>query len=253
MLPEVFLGAPIAHRGFHDRAAGVPENSLAAARAAIAAGYGIEMDIQPSAEGVPMVFHDDHLRRLCGVEGAVKDRPLAELKRLRLLGTGEAIPTLAEMLELVAGKVPLLIEIKDQDGASGPAVGPLEKAVAEVLAGYGGPVAMMSFNPHSMAAMAEAAPGLPRGLTTCSYPAADWPAIPEAERARLRGIPDYDRVGASFISHEARDLARPRVAELKAKGAAILCWTIRSPAAEAEARKVAANITFEGYPAPLHP
>lgn len=248
-LPRAFLATPIAHRGFHDRAAGCPENSLAAARAAIARGYGIECDLQPSADGVPMVFHDDTLERLTGATGPIRAKTLAELKALTLKDSAEPIPTFAELLALVAGRVPLLVEIKDQDGASGPNVGPLEAAAAKALAGYAGPLALMSFNPHSMAAMAELAPEVPRGLTTCSYPAGDWPRIPAAERARLIGIPDYGRVGASFISHEARDLSRPRVAELKAQGAAILCWTIRSPEAEAEARKIAENITFERYAA----
>lgn len=250
-LPPAFLKAPIAHRAFHDKAAGRPENSLAAVRAAVAAGYGIEIDIQPSAEGVPMVFHDDTLERMTGAAGPIAAKTAAELGALPLGGTAEGIPTLAQVLAEIAGRVALLIEIKDQDGASGPKVGPLERAVAAVLAGYDGPVALMSFNPHSMAAMAAAAPGLARGLTTCSYPAKDWPLIPAAERERLCGIPDYDRVGASFISHEAADLARPRVAELKAAGAAVLCWTIRSPAAEAEARKIAQNITFERYAAAI--
>ncbi len=250
-LPEAFLTIPLAHRALHDRAGGRPENSAAAFRAAIAAGYGIECDIQPSADGVPMVFHDYDTRRLTGEPGRVASRSAAELRRLKLLGGEEGIPTLAEMLDLIAGRVPLLIEIKDQDGAMGPDTGALERAVAAALMGYAGPVALMSFNPHSVAALAEAAPDRPRGLTTSAYDAADWPLLSATVRDRLRGIPDYDRVGASFISHEAGDLERPRVAELKAGGAAVLCWTIRSPEAEAAARRVAQNVTFEGYAARL--
>lgn len=155
------------------------------------------------------------------------------------------------MLDLVAGRVPLLIEIKDQDGALGPDVGPLERAVAVALTGYDGPAALMSFNPHSVAACAELAPGLPRGLTTCSFARRNWRSIPNAVLARLRGVPDYDRVGATFVSHQHSDLNRPRVAEIKAQGGTILCWTIRSAKDEAKARRIADNITFEGYPAPL--
>jgi glycerophosphoryl diester phosphodiesterase len=110
----------------------------------------------------------------------------------------------------------------------------------------------MSFNPHSVARMAVLAPQVPRGLTTSAYDPEDWSPLPEDTCTRLRGIPDYDRTGASFLSHEAADLARPRVAELKAQGAAVLCWTIRSPEAEDRARQVAQNITFEGYAA-RHP
>lgn len=246
-LPEAFLKAPIAHRGFHDKALGKPENSLAAFRAAIVAGYGIECDIQPSADGVPMVFHDYDLKRLTGTPGRIRSRTAAELGALPLIGGDEGIPTLVDMLDLIAGRVPLLIEIKDQDGTMGPDVGPLERAVADALRTYDGPVALMSFNPHSVAALAEAAPQIARGIVTSAYTAEDWPLLPPAVRDRLRDIPDYDRVGASFISHEAADLPRPRVAELKALGAEVLCWTIRSTQAEAEARRIAGNITFEGY------
>ncbi len=248
-LPEVFLTRPIAHRAYHDRAAGRPENSPAAFRAAIAAGYGIETDIQPSADGVPMVFHDYDLKRLTGIAGRIRGRTAAELGRIRLLKGEDGIPTLAEILALVAGRAPLLIEIKDQDGTMGPEVGPLERAVAALLDGYAGPVALMSFNPYSVEALAEAALDRPRGLTTSAYTAADWPLLPAQVRDRLREIPDYDRVGASFISHEAADLDRPRVAELKAKGAAVLTWTIKSPEAEVAARRIAQNVTFERYAA----
>ncbi|MBL3607388.1 glycerophosphodiester phosphodiesterase family protein [Rhodovulum sulfidophilum] len=251
-LPPAFLTAPLAHRALHDRTAGRPENSVEAVRAAIAGGYGIEIDIQPSADGVPMVFHDYDLARLTGETGPVAGRSAAELGAIPLSGGTEGIPTLDRVLDEVAGRVPLLIEIKDQDGAMGAAVGPLERAVAAGLGGYDGPVALMSFNPHSVAVLAEAAPERPRGLTTCAYEARDWPTLQAPMRDMLREIPDYDRVGASFISHLWRDLARPRVAELKARGAAILCWTVRSPDEERIARSVAANVTFEGY-VPAHP
>ena len=248
-LPAAFLHRPIAHRAYHNRAEGRPENSRAAVRAAVAAGYGIEIDLQPSADGVPMVFHDYDLRRLTGMSGRLRGLTAAALGATPLLGGTEGIPTLAEVLEIVAGKVPLLVEIKDQDGAMGADVGPLEAATAQVLAGYAGPVAVMSFNPHAVAAFHAALPQVPVGLTTSAYLAADWPLLPAVVREHLRAIPDYDRVGASFVSHEAADLAAPRLAALRAQGAAVLCWTIRSPEAEAEARKRAQNITFEGYAA----
>jgi len=108
---------------------------------------------------------------------------------------------------------------------------------------------VMSFNPHSVARMAELAPDVPRGITTAAYGASGWEYLPLALRQTLRAIPDFDRTESSFISHEAADLGRKRVAEIKATGAAILCWTIRSAEAEAKARNIADNITFEGYPA----
>ena len=248
-LPPAFLRAPIAHRGLHDADQGVPENSRAAFKAAIAGGYGIELDLQMSSDGTAMVFHDYDLSRLTGADGKLRDRTATELSRIQLLTNGEGIPTLAEVLTLVAGRAPLLIEIKDQDGAMGPDTGQLEAATAHDLQGYQGPVALMSFNPHSVAAVATAAPDIPRGLTTCAYDPADWPELTVETCDHLRAIPDYDRTGSCFISHQGNDLRNPRVAELKAGGAAILCWTIRSPEQEAAARTVADNVTFEGYAA----
>lgn len=249
ILPDVFLTHPIAHRAYHDKTAGRPENSLAAVRAAVDAGYGIEIDLQLSSDGVAMVFHDYDLGRLTGRTGPLALQTAATLTEIPLLHGAEGIPTLTQVLDTIAGRVPLLIEIKDQDGALGPNIGALEAATAEALAGYDGPVALMSFNPHSIAAMAQLAPHIPRGLTTSAYLPDDWAPVPAAVCDVLRDIPDYNRTGSCFISHEAFDLGRPRVAELKAQGSAILCWTIRSPKAEAEARLIAQNITFEGYPA----
>lgn len=248
-LPPSFLTRPIAHRAFHDRAAGRVENALSSIRAAVSAGYGIEIDIQPAADGTPMVFHDYDLERLTGHTGKISGHSAQALGEMRLLDDPGCIPTLEQVLQEVGGAVPLLIEIKDQDGALGPAVGPLEDAVARALDGYGGDVALMSFNPHSVAHIALAAPDRAVGLTTCAFEPDHWPGIPADRLSKLAGIPDYDRCGASFISHQWRDLPMPRVAELKSGGAAILCWTIRSPEDEATARKIAANVTFEGYAA----
>jgi glycerophosphoryl diester phosphodiesterase len=250
-LPPAFLATPLAHRGYHDRAARRPENSRAAFRAAVEAGYGIELDVQRSADNHAMVFHDDRLDRLTAANGPVRVRTAAALATTGLRDSDETIPTLAEVLALVAGRVPLLIEIKEQLDTMLPTSGHLESAVAAALAGYHGPVAVMSFNPHCVAHMARAAPGIARGLTTESYnPLKNLP-LSATTCARLRAIPDYDPTGSSFISHQAADLGRPRVAALKAQGAAILCWTIRSPDAEAKARRIAQNITFEGYAAAI--
>ena len=246
-LPPAFLSLPIAHRALHDRSAGRPENSRAAIRAAVAAGYGIEIDLQLSADGVAMVFHDEELGRLTEATGWVNQRSAADLGAIQLRDAEDGIPTLAEVLALVGGTVPLLIEVKDQTLTPGGTIGPLEQATAAALAGYPGPVALMSFNPDSVAELARLCPAIPRGLTTGAYDYAGYAPLPPALCDHLREIPDYDRVGACFISHEAADLARPRVAALKAQGAHILCWTIKSPEAEAKARQYAENITFEGY------
>jgi glycerophosphoryl diester phosphodiesterase len=251
-LPPAFLTTPIAHRAYHDLAQGRPENSRAAIRAAIAAGYGIEIDLQLSRDGVPMVFHDETLERLTPRDGWLCDLTAAQLAEIPLKGGDETIPTLAEVLALVAGRVPLLIEIKDQTLRMAETDGRLEQATATALATYRGPVAVMSFNPHCIARMASLAPSLPRGLTTSAYDPADWHPLAPEICDRLRPIPDYDRTLSSFISHEHADLARPRVAELAAQGTAILCWTIKSPEQEVTARRIAQNITFERYAAP-HP
>ena len=245
--PASLLRAPIAHRALHDVRDGRPENSRAAIRAAVAAGYGVEIDIQLSADGQAMVFHDYDLSRLTPAKGMLRSISAETLGEVQLIGGDEGIPRLDEVLRIVAGQVPLLIEIKDQDGALGPDVGELEAAVAAALDGYGGDVALMSFNPHSVAALQTLLPERPRGLTTEAFLEADeWKASRE-RLAALERISDYERVGACFISHNHRQLAMPRVAELKADGAAVLCWTIRSPEDEAIARRIADNVTFEGY------
>ena len=244
-LPPEFLRRPVAHRGLHGP--GVPENSLAAFRAAVAAGYGIECDIQPDADGTPVVFHDDDLHRLTGRDGPIRACAADELARLRLLGSDQPVPTLRQMLDEVAGRAPLLIEIKDQDGALGADVGDLQDRVAEALQGYAGPVAVMSFNPETAARFHAAAPGIAVGLTTCGFHADDWPGTDAPTRARLAGIEDFARSGASFVSHQFRDLQNPAVQRLKAQGVPVLCWTIRSAQDEAVARLDADNITFEGY------
>lgn len=250
-LPPAFLRLPIAHRGLHNRARGRIENSPSAVLAAVAAGYAIEIDVQLSADGVAMVFHDEALDRLTAETGPLNARSAAELSRIGLRDSAETIPTLADILALVAGRAPLLIEIKDQSFAMTQTDGRLETATAAALRGYEGPVAVMSFNPASVTHMARLAPDLPRGLTTSAYDAEDWAPVSRATCDRLRLIPDFDPTGSTFISHEAGDLERPRVAELKAEGAAILCWTIRSAEAEVAARQVAHNITFESYAAAL--
>ncbi|MGR3433910.1 MAG: glycerophosphodiester phosphodiesterase family protein [Shimia sp.] len=244
-LPPALLSRPYAHRALHGP--GRPENSREAVAAAIAPGYGIEIDVQRSADGVPMVFHDYGLERLTGTPGAVQTTDAADLAALPLIGGATGAPTLDEVLVQVAGRVPLLIEVKDQDGAMGPAVGPLEEAVAASVARYDGPLAVMSFNPYAVAALGEAGVAQPLGLTTCAYAAEDWPTLTEARRATLRAMADLDELDVAFVSHRASDLASPRVAEARARGLSVLCWTIRS-AAEADAARIHADqITFEGF------
>jgi len=246
-LPVEFLSRPLAHRGLHDLAQGTPENSPAAFCAAIAGGYGIELDLQMSADGHAMVFHDDDLDRLTGETGNVRERTALELGQIPLKGGGEPIPTLATVLDIVKGQVPLLIEIKDQDGALGPKTGELEADAASLLRAYSGPVAVMSFNPHAIFAFRASAPNISAGLVTCNFTQSGWEHVTDQRRAELTHMPDLEPLQAEFISHDRADLQSSVVRRVKRAGLPILCWTVRSAEQERKARQVADNITFEGY------
>lgn len=248
-LPSDFLTRPIAHRGYHDKASGRIENSPSAFAAAVGAGYGIELDLQLSRDGVAMVFHDDTLDRLTDQTGPVRDRDAAELAGIALKGSTETIPTLRSILAQVGGAVPLLIELKDQHGEMGETDGRLEQAAVEDLASYTGPVALMSFNPHMVARLAALAPDTPRGLISSAWRKTDEPHVPVARRAELASLGDFERIGADFLSHDRTNLDAPGVELLKSRGVPILCWTVRSADQEREARTLADNITFEGYAA----
>lgn len=241
--PPALLARPIAHRGLW-RPEGPPENSLAAVLAGAEAGYGVEIDVRLSSDGHPVVFHDAVLGRMTPEAGPVAERTLADLTAIPLR-TGGTIPSLASVLGAVEGRAPLLVEIKDGDGALGPDVGALEDAVARALGRHEGPAAVMSFNSHSVAALRAAAPALPRGLVTCAFAAPEWPQVPSERLDRLRAL-DPDAVGAGFVSHDVRDLASPHLDRVRGR-LPILCWTVRSEAQGVEARRHAAQITFEGH------
>ena len=246
-LPSVFIDRPFAHRGLHNAEMDRAENSKKSILAAIVAGYGIEIDLQLSCDGVPMVFHDYSLGRLAQANGPIAQRSAAELGAINLLYDGGSIQTLSQVLNQVAGQVPLLIEFKDQDRQMGPNIGPLGKAAAKILRNYSGPYAVMSFNPHAVYELQHLLPETPRGIVTDPYSAKDWPTLPAHVRNHLRNISDYGSTGSCFISHNQTDLTAKPVTLLKYVGATILCWTVKSAKAEAHARKVADNITFEGY------
>jgi glycerophosphoryl diester phosphodiesterase len=252
-LSPIFLTTPLAHRGFHDVSQRIPENSAAGIRRAISGGFGAEIDLQLSADGVAMVFHDNTLDRMTDAVGPVRDWSCQELSDLKLNRSDETIHTFRQILHLVDGRAPLLVELKDQSGHLEPGPDDLERAVASDLEGYRGPVAVMSFNPYVIKSLRELAPNITRGIISEAFDADAWPRLSSARREELRNISSFDRVAADFISHDCRDLGNPRVAELKAKGVPILCWTVRSPGVEVEARHVADNVTFEGYVPTLDP
>lgn len=252
-LPADFLARPIAHRGLHDAAAGRVENSRAAINAAVQGGFGIEIDLQLSADHQPVVFHDDDLPRLTGQAGRPRDFVADYLTKLPLLGSDETIPDLPDILALVAGRAPLLIELKDQTGTLGNSCGALERATAAALAGYHGPVAVMSFNPSMVRAFHALAPDIPCGIVTDAYLPQHWPDVPPSRAAQLAQIAEFEASGACFISHNHLDLDATPVQALRARGIPVLCWTIRSQAAAERAMRLSDNITFEGYLPPHRP
>ncbi len=250
-LPAGFLDRAIAHRGLHDRAAGVIENSLPAIRAAAEAGYGCEIDLQISADGEAMCSHDDDLDRLTSASGPVRARTAAELGALELTGSSpEArIPSFAQALE-AAGAAPLLVEIKRQHDSVG--VGPLEARAAALIAAHlaagGGPVAVMSFDPRAISWFHEHAPAIPRGLVSM-----DWDRDPDGEgldpvtRAGLTAMASFEASGCGFCSYRWQDLPTERTRALRAAGLPVLCWTTRSAQDHAAALPHVDAVTFEGY------
>jgi glycerophosphoryl diester phosphodiesterase len=226
---------PIAHRGFHDLARGRPENSLAAFAAAVEAHYGIECDLHLAADSIPVVFHDDDLQRLCGRGGCIRDLTAAELGDLRLGNSPEWVPTLDELLALVEGRVPLLLELKH---ISGRDTG-LAWEVVERLKRYPGPAALMSFDSALIADIRAADPSLPRGLTA----AGDWRAAPLHLHTALR-------LGVDFISYRIDDLPTPMpYFARRFLGLPLICWTVRTPKQLKKARAFTDQITFEGFAA----
>lgn len=206
-----------AHRGLHR--AGVPENSLAAAEAAIAAGMGIECDIQRSRDDHPVVFHDWELERLTGQAGKAGDLTAAALEECRLLGTDQHPVRLATFLAAVAGRVPVLIEIKSQPGYD---VEWTCAAVAWQLDAYEGAAAVMSFDPGVPGWFAVEAPAVLRGLVGTDSYENGFEGVWRMADAVAAAQPD-------FLAVDVRDLTRPEASAWRAAGGPLLTWTVRSP------------------------
>lgn len=223
-----------AHRGLHHQ--GVPENSLAAAKGAIAAGMGIECDIQLSADGAAIVLHDWELERLTGTTGPTAGRSAAELEQLRLLGTDQYPYRLAALLELVAGRVPLLVEIKSRARAR---IAPGCAAVSHLLADYSGPVAVMSFDPRIARWFRRHAPQVCAGLVMREDERGDT-QTPWRRKLALRiAQPD-------FLAYHIDALPSGWVAGLRAEGLPLLTWTVNSPETRARALAHADALISEG-------
>ena len=249
---------PIAHRGLHGparvgAARGLVENTMPAFEAALAKGYGIECDLRPAAEGLPLVFHDETLDRLVEGSGPVARLGKADLARLRYRGAGGVrISTFAELLDMVAGRVPLLVEIKSEweppDAAFLGQIAALSKA-------YRGPLALMSFDPAMMTGLAELAPAVPRGLVSGLYrrePDDDWWADKlDAERAfRLSHLLEAGPVKPSFHAYHVKALPTPVTRYVReVQGLPLFTWTVRSEEDRRTAAQWADAPIFEGFEA----
>jgi glycerophosphoryl diester phosphodiesterase len=223
-----------AHRGLHG--GGVPENSLAAFAAAAEQGLGIELDVQRSSDGQAVVFHDDTLDRLTGVSGALARFSAEQLGRMTLDGSSETIPTLRQALSRIDGRVPVLIEIKSRRQDH---VAALCLAVRRVLEGYGGPHAVISFDPRVARWYFRHSPHTTRALTISE---GDDRALPGTIRRRLalwHARPD-------FLTYDIRDLPSRFAARQRARGLPIVTWTVNTPAYRERASQHADADIVEG-------
>lgn len=236
---------PVAHRGLHDAANGVIENTASAFQAALAANYAIECDLQLSADGEIMVFHDQTLDRLTHATGDVAAMSTADLKRVAFKATTDHMMTLGELCDLVAGRVTLVLEMKsrfDRDLR-------LPARLGTVLRTYAGPVAAMSFDPTQVAALAAAAPGLPRGVVAerhYRHPA--WGGLSAADGFVMAHLLHVLRTRPHFVAYAVHDL--PALAPLLARylfGLPLLTWTVRDEADRKRARRWASQMIFEGF------
>jgi len=239
---DLLFHPPIAHRGLWSPD-GPPENSLGAFQAACAAGYGIELDVQLSADGEAMVFHDEKLARMTGVEGRLRDRSAAELGELRLKGSDEPIPTLLETLALIGHRAMVHIELKTPYGE----VGPLEQRVHEVIADHNGPICIIGFNPYSHAWFADRYPGLLRGLDSYSYDKA--PHMADDQRRAFAALEHVEIARPHFLALGLDMLPSPKAAEYRAKGMPVVAWTVREPAQWDAVKDGCDNLIFEGFAA----
>jgi glycerophosphoryl diester phosphodiesterase len=211
-------GVTYAHRGLHGP--GLPENALSAFAAAIEAGYGIECDVQRSSDGQAMVFHDWELDRLTAETGLVIERSAAKLSQIKLIGNDEdLIPTLRDLLDLVAGRVPLLIEVKTRPSTRIPAIC---LAVRRMLEGYRGPVAVMSFDPRVSRWFARHSSHIVRGLVMMEEGSRTLFARTRRHIALWQAKPD-------FLAYDITDMPSRFAGSQRKRGFPVLTWTVNTP------------------------
>ena len=231
---EWLVRQPFAHRGLHGGA--LPENSPGAFRAAIDRGFGIECDIRVSAEGRAIVFHDAGLDRLTGHEGRVEHTTVGQLTAIRLTGSEETIPTLRDVLQTVAGRVPLLLELKTDRKRN---IHKLCRAVRRDLVGYVGEVAVMSFDPRVGAWFAKRVRDLPRGLVVTEE---DARTLTGAIKRRLA----FWKAKPQFLAYDIRDLPSRFAASHTSADVPLLSWTVKTAAHCDTAREAGATPIMEG-------
>jgi glycerophosphoryl diester phosphodiesterase len=241
---ERLFGPPIAHRGLWSPD-GPPENSLGAFQAACAGGYGIELDVQLSADGEAMVFHDANLRRMTGREGRVADHTAADLRRMRLAGGDETIPTLAEALTEVGRRAMVQIEIKIPYGE----VGPLERRVHEILIDHAGPTCVIGFNPYSHAWFADHYPKVLRGLDSYSYRGPDTRHLSPDVRKRYSTLGHVSIARPHFLALGLDMLPSAKADAYRKEGMPVIAWTVRDPSEWEAVRTHCDNLIFEGFAA----
>lgn len=243
--PDWLTARPIAHRGLHDRARGIVENTPSAFAAAIAGNYAIECDLQITSDGEAVVFHDERLDRLTTASGMVKDHTVEQIQRLTVRDTTDRVQTLAELLAQVDGRVPLLIEIKslwDGDGT-------LTRRTLDVLKSCAGPHCLMSFDPDVIALVREASEQTPRGIVADRGDDDYYRFLPLPRRRELRTLSHLAMTQPDFISFYFGELPFAPVAAWRAAGHPVISWTIRSASQAALARRHSDQITFEGFAA----
>jgi len=236
---------PIAHRGLHDAARGVIENTPGAARAAIAAGYGIEVDVQISADGEAMVHHDAVLGRLTEGDERLDRLSAAVLKRVNFRASDEHMMTLGELCDLVGGRTPMLVEMKSRFDGDGR----LPARAAAVLAGYGGPAAPMSFDPMQLALLRQKAPVLPLGIVAAKYrPHPYWDQMPAWLRYGMGSLLPALTARPHFVAYAIDNL--PALAPFLARHGLCLplvTWVVRTEAERRRAARWADQMIFEGF------
>lgn len=235
---------PFAHRGLHDRSRGIPENSMTAFATAVAGGFAIELDVHRSGDGQVVVVHDRELHRLTGRDLRVDRSDWSSLRDLRIDGTDERIPLLGDVLDLVRGRVGVMVEVKNFERG----VGPTEAALADVLDAYQGPVCVASFNPGTVGWFATNRPGILRGQT--AGPMRDVP-VPGWLRFAMRRMLTNVRTRPHFLSYDLVGLP-DRVVDRWRRGRPLITWTVRTSEDLVKARAVADNFIFEtvAVPAP---